>query len=453
LDLARNQELRVRALFNGSDPGSLRCHIAPLIVTRHAEDASFLWSTRDAVLNHNRHTFAERMRFDGRLAAHLDGLRAAGDRGYDVCLKEHLDWHWANTVFVTAFLAFEHDYDARFALLFEGALWGSENRRAVIAASAFQDSEYCRQCLLRWSETSDVTLQHVGLAGLVAQRQATQALVAARLASDDVTVRACATLAVGKLGLSALSTVLWDLVRDPASEVQVECALSLARLKETGPAITDVLMTASESSNSKHQEDAIVALARLHPRRGRALFDRWANKQETRRLAILVAEVLGEASLVQELVSFMSDAVLARRAGEALQTITDLDLELLDLTGPPLPQEAAAADEDAIPAADSDRNLAWPDPTLVARELAKLALQNGTRYLAGKAIGSVDDPPARASRTALVEIVQQGRGRQRKLAALELGQHGATLPLVEPRAPATRSHALPGLAAWLSTNV
>ena len=49
---------------------------------------------------------------DDRTEAHIDGLRIAGDEGWDIC-KESLAWEEAGEIFTAAVLAFESGNDYR----------------------------------------------------------------------------------------------------------------------------------------------------------------------------------------------------------------------------------------------------------------------------------------------------------------------------------------------------
>jgi len=63
----------------------------PDLVSRHFEEASFLWTLRRRAVDAPHYTFADLERLDERIEAHLDGLRIAGasaeaviDEGLDV---------------------------------------------------------------------------------------------------------------------------------------------------------------------------------------------------------------------------------------------------------------------------------------------------------------------------------------------------------------------------------
>jgi hypothetical protein len=59
------------------------------IVTQHAEEAAFSWLLRDSATREPHNTLKGLAKLDGRMEAHLDGLRIAGEPGWEIC-KEAL---------------------------------------------------------------------------------------------------------------------------------------------------------------------------------------------------------------------------------------------------------------------------------------------------------------------------------------------------------------------------
>ncbi len=61
------------------------------IITQHAEDAAFLWFLRDSAVHEPHYSRKDLAELDNRVEAHLDGLRIAGDPGWEIC-KEALGY-------------------------------------------------------------------------------------------------------------------------------------------------------------------------------------------------------------------------------------------------------------------------------------------------------------------------------------------------------------------------
>ena len=81
---------------------------------------------------------------DDRLEAHIDGLRIAGDVGWDIC-KQALAINEPGEIFVTALLAFEGEDGQRVDEVVKLALDEPENWRALISAVGWlSDEDYQR---------------------------------------------------------------------------------------------------------------------------------------------------------------------------------------------------------------------------------------------------------------------------------------------------------------------
>ena len=82
--------------------------IIPSIVEEHAEEAAFLWLLRDRSVAAPHVRLKELARLDGRVEAHIDGLRVGGQEGWTIW-QEALAYDEPGEVFARAVLAFEQD--------------------------------------------------------------------------------------------------------------------------------------------------------------------------------------------------------------------------------------------------------------------------------------------------------------------------------------------------------
>lgn len=55
------------------------------IVSQHAEEAAFLWLLRSNAVSAPHYSLKDLAKLDGRVEAHLDGLRVAGEPGWELC--------------------------------------------------------------------------------------------------------------------------------------------------------------------------------------------------------------------------------------------------------------------------------------------------------------------------------------------------------------------------------
>src|SRR5262245_34294497 len=82
--------------------------ILPEVVERHATEAAFVWTRRDAAAHSPAYDLLELCELDERLESHLDGLRHAGDAGFALCRAE-LEPGDPGATFVVALLAVERE--------------------------------------------------------------------------------------------------------------------------------------------------------------------------------------------------------------------------------------------------------------------------------------------------------------------------------------------------------
>ena len=82
----------------------------PIIIEQHAEEAAFLWLLRDSAVIEPPYLLTDVAQLDDRTEANIDGLRIAGDEGWEIC-KETLAWDEAGDIFTAAVIAFESGND------------------------------------------------------------------------------------------------------------------------------------------------------------------------------------------------------------------------------------------------------------------------------------------------------------------------------------------------------
>ena len=138
----------------------------------------------------------------------------------------------------------------------------------------------------------------------------------------------------------------------------------------------------------------------------------FAADPKLRTSAVIGAGAAGDPAAIPWLIRNMESPVFARLAGEAFTTITGVDLAYKDLNQDPPSRAAEDVSIDEVLDLDYESNLAWPSPERVAEWWEKNSpdFSQGVRYLWGKPI----EP-----HTA-VEVMLQGKQRQRAAAALEL---------------------------------
>src|SRR5215469_12507458 len=99
--------------------GSHKVVVAQVLAV-HGEDAAFLWLTRDNAVRAPHYALKDLTKLDSRVEAHIDGLRVAGDTGWELALEE-LKRPEAGEHFAAMVLALESGRKERIATIVEHA--------------------------------------------------------------------------------------------------------------------------------------------------------------------------------------------------------------------------------------------------------------------------------------------------------------------------------------------
>lgn len=411
--------------------------IIPDIISQHMEEAIFLWLLRKTAIEKPPYDLSSLVELDNRLEAHLDGLRIAGNEGWEIC-KQELKWEEAGEVFTAAYLAFESDDALRIHEVLEVGSVEPELCRGIISALGWLPFEQGAKYTSQFQTAEAANLRYIGLAAHAIHRQEPgQALIEA-LQSEGTLLKARALKAVGELGRRDLIAYLQASFRDENSKCHFYAAWSAALL---GDAYACPILQAIAQSDSPYCEEATkMALRRLPLKTAQGWLKELSQNEEYLRQAIIGAGALGDPAIIPWLFEMMTVPEHARVAGEAFTMITGVDLAYEDLEGEwPDGFEAGPTEdpEDENVAMDPDEDLPWPAPELIQKWWAsnKKNFQNGTRYLVGKPIAT----------DSLQQVLRNGFQRQRAAAALELAMRQSTQPLFEVRAPGFRQKQLLGV--------
>jgi uncharacterized protein (TIGR02270 family) len=418
------------------------------LISRHVEDVAFLWARRQRALRSNQLTHAERIDLDARVDAHVDGLLLAGQMGWRVCLEQLELRRDAESTFAAMVVALREARSERCERVLSLAENEPDNFAAMVSAIGWTDLSALESRLERWSVSSSASESALGIAGLASHRRSSGAALVSALRDESSALRGAAAKAVGDLGEPEHSEPLRNLLTDKDPTVRFQAARTLARLRDADASVSDVLLAASESTGPLAGR-AVAALVALAPRDGVSLFRCWARNESSRRLALVVAETLGNRELVEDIIPWMDDDVIARSAGDAFRTITGADLRLQALSRPRpdhVPGEPTDDPDDTSVELPADYELPFPSAEKVAAWWSREAqrFEANTRYLDGKPIGTSDGSLAPEYLDNLRALVRTGRPRHQTLAARAMAQIRAAIPSIETHAFATRKHALPG---------
>jgi uncharacterized protein (TIGR02270 family) len=407
--------------------------IIPLIIDQHVEEAAFLWSIRDVSSGAPHYKLWELARHDNRLAGHLDGLRVAGDDGWQFARKELEDHPEPGEFFGPAVLAFESGNQARIRDVLETATPNPANWRPVAAALGWlDDPNAAADHAIQLIHSDLSSARRIGVSAAAICRQVPALLLPKVLADKDPHVIARGARAVGEFGAANFASMLRPMLSASDLSTRFWSAWSLALIGGDQSALGELRTVAlTERLNRRRAVDMVCR--RGDPR----TTTKWLSSLEAApggtRLIIQGLGALGDPDAVPRLLEWMKDPPNARVAGEAFSFITGVHISYDELEGPQ-PEGFQAgptedpADEDVT--MDPDEHLYWPDSAKCAKwwSLNRGRFSTGTRYLCGKPM----------TPDSLRDVLKNGYQRQRAAAALELAIREPGKPLYEVRAPGFR---------------
>lgn len=171
----------------------------PDIITQHAEEAAFLWLLRDAAVHQPHYDLEDLIELDERIEAHLDGLRIAGDAGWEIA-QAALSLQEPGEIFTAAALALETWSTERWQMVLAASMEQPELQRAVISALGWYPLEKIASPLNQFLDTPTIGSQYLGIAALAIQRINPGYRLDNALVSEDMKLRDRALRAAGELG-------------------------------------------------------------------------------------------------------------------------------------------------------------------------------------------------------------------------------------------------------------
>jgi uncharacterized protein (TIGR02270 family) len=411
--------------------------VIPAIVEQHTEEAAFLWLLRDNAVIEPHYSLSDLAHLDDRTEAHIDGLRIAGDEGWEIC-REALAWEEAGEIFTAAVLSFESGNDLRIKDVLKAGGEDRELSRGIVSALGWLSYPRAEKLIQRFLSSKSALARRIGMAACAIHRQDPGEFLNDGLGSSDPYLRARTLKAIGELGKKDIVDEVKDHLHDEDRNCRFYAAWSITLLgKMAGlPVLQNIAVT-----EGPHAETACsIALRRMDVAEGHAWIQAIAKYANFQRIALIGAGAIGDPALIAWLLENMSVPELARVAGESFTMITGVDLAYEDLEGEwPEGFEAGPTEEpeDEDVEMDPDEDLPWPEPELIHEWWGKNKnnFQNGTRYLCGKPI----------SEQQCQHVLRYGYQRQRAAAAIKLAIMNPGQPLFEVREPGFHQQKLLGL--------
>ena len=405
------------------------------LIRQHADEAASTWELRGTIIQGPHYTLAEVIEFDDRIEANLDGLRIAGEAGWEICNEA---WGEADTgaLFVLSVMGFGHDREDRARAVLEAAADSPESWPEVASALGWHTFAKVEREVRHLSHAQSPVLRLIGMAAAAIHRRDPGRPLDDALTDDDPALRARALKAAGELGRLDLLPRLSENLKSDDEKCRFYAAWSAALLSGETKAV-EVLKELAVS-DSTHREQALqMASRRMVLPAALSWREELARSEATLRQALLGAGIIGDPIAIPWLIEQMQVQTTARLAAESFTMLTGLDLALENLEGdPPEGFEAGPNDdpEDEDVEMDPDEFLPWPKVEGISQwwHRHQTDFQSGTRYLIGQPIKG----------DWLQVVLRRGYQRQRAAAALELTRRQPGQPLFEVRGPGFRQKQL-----------
>lgn len=398
------------------------------ILEEHLEEADFLWHQRERALMDRVYDLDDLAELEERLLAHLDGL-VLGQKEVWKLLEPKLAEGELGEVFAATFVALESGGPVRIDLVqrtfpeAEGAIFEGI-RHALRHASSPAIEKIVRPCLNH--ERGVARAAAIEVASF-RRLPLDLSLLQARLNDKDPLVAAAAANAVGRLRIAELKNEVESVLENESPEARFE-AMRTGFLLRSEKALNRCRQAVKEKREEAGEAIILLGLAGQNED-GLRLVNALEEASLVRN-AITSLGFLGCVAAMDPLIQCAADPKLARLAGQAIQTLTGVDLEKEKLLAPKTePSEINAAEEDGFKE-DPDERLPFPDSEKLQNWWRKNASRFGKKERYRKGL--------KYTPQGLIEILRTGTLAERHAAALELALIDPSRPFLETNAFAIR---------------
>lgn len=401
------------------------------VLAQHVIEAGFLWILRDQATTDAAYDLARLTELDERVEANVDGLRLAGDRGWEHALAA-VDGGESGEVFTAATLAIARADIEGVARVLDAIEGDAGLARGIVSAFGWSPLEEMRELLPGLLDINcPAELHCVGIAACSAHRDDPSNYIAMAIGSDDPRVRARAFRAAGRLGrMEVLPALIAEL---GASNADLRYAAASSAAMFRNPGAIDALDTFARQGDARAEEAADLLARALDPHEAQARLQGLARSGSAVRAAIRGVMALGDPVMVPWLLECSESEDHARAAAWAVTTLTGWELvDQRSRVAPPPNHKQGPTEDPTDPdvAMDPDESLEWPDASKLKRswDRERGRFQRGKRYLLGRELGA--DQLSRA----LVDAKQPIR----RGVALELAIRSPGSPIFPTSAPGFR---------------
>jgi len=395
--------------------------IIETIIDQHFEEASFLWSQRDAAVTDPHYDLQDLSRLDERVEAHIDGLRVAGDPGWALC-EAALAEDEPGTVFTGTVIAFESGDAQRIEKVVSVGSKSHAAFRGMVSGLGWLDDRQFNSIIRGLVRANSPSYRRLGIAACGIRRVDPKSYLESAIQDSDLFLKTRALKAVGELKRQDLLPLLKNDLQNEDHACRFEAARS-ALLLGNRSALRP--MGQFVQAPSPFRLPAMqIAFRIMDTQTSKNWLKALAKDPGHMRDVIIGTGIVGDPCYVPSLLKQMETPELARVAGEAFTMITGADLTDEALEGEWLEDlEAGPNDdpEDENVDMDADEDLPFPHVAGVKDWWSsnRGRFQAGTRYLLGAPI----------TLEHCRNVLRFGLQRQRQAAAVELALLSSDAPL------------------------
>ncbi|MDD2468424.1 MAG: hypothetical protein PHI97_30965 [Desulfobulbus sp.] len=176
-------------------------HLAalPAVIEQHIDEAPFQWLLRNRLAKAPHIGLSELARHDQRLEAHLDGLRLAGETGWEMC-RESLQFGNAGEYFVASILAFKHGDEERITGLLEKGGSDPILSKGIISALGWLPYSQTEPYIKKFMAEQSPDLCRIAIGASAIHRIDPGTCLTEAIHSKNLALKARALKATGELG-------------------------------------------------------------------------------------------------------------------------------------------------------------------------------------------------------------------------------------------------------------
>jgi uncharacterized protein (TIGR02270 family) len=274
----------------------------------------FCGSLRSNAVGAPHYSLKDLAKLDGRVEAHLDGLRVAGEPGWGLC-KAGLGNEENGEVFAASVMAFDSGIESRIQAVLEAVQKTPALGSGLISALGWIAYEQVSSHIEWLLNSESPMIQRVGLAAKAVHRKDPGSILQTMLGSNDASLRTRGLKAVGELGRRNLASLVSSSLTAEDPSLRWWAAWSGALLGD-GVAIT-ILQQLGAQKGPYAVKAATMAVRQMPVDAAHRWIRALAENSETMRGALCAAGALGDPTSIPWLIEQMAVPALARVAGES----------------------------------------------------------------------------------------------------------------------------------------